>query len=109
MQVSKKGSKPSKGRRSTAPGAWRRTGAPGILASDSSGGESDMGPTLQELGIDRLSIEERLALAQQLWEKCRDRPGTTTTARGPAGRTGTAGGRSRRQSGRGRAMGGGPG
>jgi putative addiction module component (TIGR02574 family) len=27
-----------------------------------------MGPTLQELGIDRLSIEERLALAQQLWE-----------------------------------------
>jgi putative addiction module component (TIGR02574 family) len=27
-----------------------------------------MGPTLQELGIERLSIEERLALAHQLWE-----------------------------------------
>jgi putative addiction module component (TIGR02574 family) len=31
-------------------------------------GEIDMNPTLQELGIDRLSIEERLALAQQLWD-----------------------------------------
>ena len=27
-----------------------------------------MSPTLRELGIDRLSIEERLALAQQLWD-----------------------------------------
>lgn len=27
-----------------------------------------MPPTLQELGIDGLSIEERLALAQELWD-----------------------------------------
>jgi putative addiction module component (TIGR02574 family) len=27
-----------------------------------------MSPSMQELGIDRLSIEDRLALAQQLWE-----------------------------------------
>jgi putative addiction module component (TIGR02574 family) len=27
-----------------------------------------MSPTLAELGIDRLSIEDRLALAQQLWD-----------------------------------------
>lgn len=27
-----------------------------------------MAPTLQELGIDRLSIEDRLSLAHQLWE-----------------------------------------
>jgi putative addiction module component (TIGR02574 family) len=27
-----------------------------------------MSPSLQELGIDRLSLEDRLALAQQLWE-----------------------------------------
>ncbi|HJT77022.1 MAG TPA: addiction module protein [Gemmataceae bacterium] len=27
-----------------------------------------MAATLQELGLDRLSIEERLALAQQLWD-----------------------------------------
>ena len=27
-----------------------------------------MTPTLDELGLDRLSIEERLGLAQQLWD-----------------------------------------
>jgi putative addiction module component (TIGR02574 family) len=27
-----------------------------------------MPPTMQDLGIDRLSIEDRLALAQQLWQ-----------------------------------------
>jgi len=27
-----------------------------------------MRPTLQELGIDRLSVEDRLALAQQIWD-----------------------------------------
>lgn len=27
-----------------------------------------MSPTLQELGIDRLSIEDRLALAEKIWE-----------------------------------------
>jgi putative addiction module component (TIGR02574 family) len=27
-----------------------------------------MSPTLQELGIDRLSIEQRLELAQRLWD-----------------------------------------
>jgi putative addiction module component (TIGR02574 family) len=27
-----------------------------------------MSPSLQELGIDRLNIEDRLALAQQLWD-----------------------------------------
>jgi putative addiction module component (TIGR02574 family) len=27
-----------------------------------------MSPTLQELGIDRLSVEERLALAEAIWE-----------------------------------------
>jgi putative addiction module component (TIGR02574 family) len=27
-----------------------------------------MSPTLQELGVDRWTIEERLALAQQLWD-----------------------------------------
>ena len=27
-----------------------------------------MSPTLQELGVDRLSVEDRLALAQQLWD-----------------------------------------
>jgi len=27
-----------------------------------------MSPTLQELGIDQMSIEDRLALAQQLWQ-----------------------------------------
>jgi putative addiction module component (TIGR02574 family) len=31
-------------------------------------GAIGVNPSLQELGIDRLSIEERLALAQQLWE-----------------------------------------
>src|SRR5438046_2872816 len=32
------------------------------------GREIDMSATLQELGIDRLSIEERLTLAQELWD-----------------------------------------
>jgi putative addiction module component (TIGR02574 family) len=27
-----------------------------------------MNPTLHQLGLDRLSVEERLALAQQLWD-----------------------------------------
>jgi putative addiction module component (TIGR02574 family) len=27
-----------------------------------------MPPTLQELGLDRLSVEDRIALAQQLWD-----------------------------------------
>lgn len=27
-----------------------------------------MSPSLQELGLDRLTIEDRLALAQQLWD-----------------------------------------
>lgn len=27
-----------------------------------------MSPTMQELGIDRLSVEDRLSLAQQLWD-----------------------------------------
>ena len=27
-----------------------------------------MPPSLQELGLDRLSIEDRIALAEQLWE-----------------------------------------
>jgi putative addiction module component (TIGR02574 family) len=27
-----------------------------------------MSPTLQELGIDKMSIEDRLSLAQQLWD-----------------------------------------
>jgi putative addiction module component (TIGR02574 family) len=27
-----------------------------------------MSPTLQQLGIDRMSIEDRLALAQEVWE-----------------------------------------
>jgi putative addiction module component (TIGR02574 family) len=31
-----------------------------------------MNLTLQELGIDRLSIEDRLALAQQIWESAAD-------------------------------------
>jgi putative addiction module component (TIGR02574 family) len=31
-------------------------------------GRIDMPPTLQELGIDRLSAEDRLALAEALWE-----------------------------------------
>lgn len=27
-----------------------------------------MTPTLQDLGLDRLSVEDRIALAQQLWD-----------------------------------------
>ncbi len=27
-----------------------------------------MPPTMQDLGIDRLSVEDRLALAQEIWE-----------------------------------------
>lgn len=41
-----------------------------------------MPPTLQDLGIDRLSVDDRIALAQAIWESLADepRPSTLTEA-----------------------------
>jgi putative addiction module component (TIGR02574 family) len=35
-------------------------------------GDSPMPPTLQELGIDRLSVEDRIALAEAIWDSVAD-------------------------------------
>jgi len=40
-----------------------------------------MGPTMEDLGIDRLSAEDRLALALEIWESLgADIPGSRLTA-----------------------------
>jgi putative addiction module component (TIGR02574 family) len=31
-----------------------------------------MGPTMSDLGIDRLSVEQRIALAQEIWDSLGD-------------------------------------
>ena len=39
-----------------------------------------MGPTMSDLGIDRLSVEQRIALAQEIWASLGDsRPGPRLT------------------------------
>lgn len=40
-----------------------------------------MGPTMKDLGIDRLSLEQRIALALEIWESLgNDRPPSRLTA-----------------------------
>lgn len=42
--------------------------------------EGNMSPTLEELGIDRMSTDERLLLAQEILESVmEERPGSTLT------------------------------
>ena len=36
-----------------------------------------MSPTMKDLGIDRLSVEQRLALMHEIWDSIAAEPGTT--------------------------------
>jgi putative addiction module component (TIGR02574 family) len=51
-----------------------------LEATDSEKRGRKMGPTMHDLGIDRLPIDQRVALAQEIWESLGDsRPGLGLT------------------------------